>query len=146
MLCSRCTIRITALTMWYLLLLSMILSLQVDLWFSILFFFSDPFGGIWFGAISNSSSLWTVASSPPSDSLSLLKKKKKITELGTPGWLSQLRIQLRLRSWFCISQVWAPHPALCWHLKSWNLLRLLCFVSLSAPPLTFCVSVSLRNK
>ena len=47
-----------------------------------------------------------------------------------PGWLSQLNVRLRLRSWSHGSWVRAPHQALCWQLRAWSLLWILC------PPLS----------
>ena len=63
---------------------------------------------------------------------------------GAPGWLSQLSIRLRLRSWSHGSWVRAPCRALCWQLGAWSLLRMLC-LPLSLP-LTHSCSVSLYFK
>ena len=63
---------------------------------------------------------------------------------GVPGWLSWLSVQLQLRSWSHDSWVQAPHQALCWHLKAWSLLRILC-LCLSLPLPCSC-SVSLSQK
>ena len=46
----------------------------------------------------------------------------KILLTGVPGWLSQLSIQLQLRSWSHGSWVQAPRQALCWQLRAWSLL------------------------
>ena len=61
------------------------------------------------------------------------------------GWLSQLSMQLRLRSWSHGSWVQAPHWALCWQLRAWSLLWSLCLCSLPLPR-SFCLSVSLSQK
>ena len=66
-------------------------------------------------------------------------------KLGVPGWLSRLSIQLQLRSLSHISWVWVPCWALCWQLRAWNLLQILCF-PLSLPrPCLFSVSLSFKN-
>ena len=58
----------------------------------------------------------------------ILKEKRK----GAPWWLSRLSGQLRLRSWTHSSWVRVPCWALCWQLRAWSLLRILC--------LSFCPS------
>ena len=63
---------------------------------------------------------------------------------GAPGWLSQLSLRLQLRSWSHSSWVWAPHQALCWQLRAWSLLRILCLPL--SPPLPCLHSVSLSHK
>ena len=45
---------------------------------------------------------------------------------GASGWLSRLSVQLRLRSWSHGSWVCALGWALCWQLRAWSLLRILC--------------------
>ena len=66
---------------------------------------------------------------------------------GAPGWLTQLSIWLRLRSWSHCSWVRAPHWALHWQLRAWILWQLRALdplsPSLSAPT---SVSLSLKNK
>ena len=70
----------------------------------------------------------------------------RIGILGTPGWLSQLNVWLRLRSWSPVSWVQAPHRALCSQLRAWNLLWVLCLpLSLPLPHSKF-LSLSLKNK
>ena len=65
---------------------------------------------------------------------------------GVPGWLSQLSVQLWLRSWSHSSWVQAPRQALCWQLRAWILLQILCF-PLSLPlPCSCSVYPSLKNK
>ena len=54
----------------------------------------------------------------------------KQMNIGAPGWLSRLSVQLQLRSWSCSLWVRAPRQALCWKLGAWS-----CF--------GFCVSLSL---
>ena len=63
----------------------------------------------------------------------------RITELlkclmWVPGWLSQLSIRLQLRSWTHGSWVQGPCRALCWQLRPWSLLQILCL------PLSLCPS------
>ena len=54
---------------------------------------------------------------------------------GVPGWLSRLSGRLQLRSWSHHSWVWALRQALCWQLRAWSLLQILCLpLSLSASP------------
>ena len=60
--------------------------------------------------------------------INILKDKRG----GTPGWLSQLSIRLRLRSWSHSLWVRAPCQAVCWQLGAWSLLRILC-LPLSLP-------------
>ena len=60
-----------------------------------------------------------------------------------PGWLSQLSLGLQLRSWSHGLWVGAPHWALCWQLRAWSLLQILC-LCLSLPlPCSCSVSLSL---
>ena len=66
---------------------------------------------------------------------------KKLGLRGAPGWLSRLGIWPRPRSWSHGSWVRDPHRALCWQLRAWSLLWILCFpLSL---PLPYSHSVSL---
>ena len=68
---------------------------------------------------------------------------------GVPGWLSQLSIQLRLRSWSHSSWVQAPRWALYWQLRAWSLLRIRCLpLSLCPSPTRAqaCLCVSKINK
>ena len=60
-----------------------------------------------------------------------------------PGWLSQLSIQLRFGSWSYSWWVQVPHRALCWQLRAWSLLRILCLPL--CLPLPHSCSVSLRK-
>ena len=54
---------------------------------------------------------------------------------GAPGWLSRLSVRLQLRSWSHGLWVQAPRRALCWQLRAWSPLWILCLpLSLSAPP------------
>ena len=60
---------------------------------------------------------------------------------GAPGWLSGLSVQLWLRSWSQGSRVQVPHEGLCWQLRAWSLLQVLC-PPLSTPPLlVLCLSI-----
>ena len=64
---------------------------------------------------------------------------------GAPGWLSRLGIQLRLGSWSRSLRVWVPHQALCWQLRPWSGLQILC-LPLSLPlPCSRTVSLSLSK-
>ena len=68
----------------------------------------------------------------------------KLLGIGVPGWLSWLSVRLRLRSRSHSLWVRALHRALCWQLRAWSLLRILCFpLSL---PLSCSYSVSLSQK
>ena len=60
---------------------------------------------------------------------------------GTPGWLSQLSVWLQLRSRSYNSWVWAPHRALWWQLRAWNLLQIPCLCLC----LCLCLSLSKIN-
>ena len=69
---------------------------------------------------------------------------------GAPGWLSRLSVRLRLRSWSRGLWVRAPHRALCWQLRAWILLWILC-LPLSLPlacsgSASLSLSLSLKNK
>ena len=72
----------------------------------------------------------------------------KRSTTGVPGWLSQLSVWLQLRLWSHGSWVPTPHGALCWQLRAWSLLRILCLpLSLSdPPPLVHPISLSLKNR
>ena len=65
---------------------------------------------------------------------------KKSRWTGAPGWLSWLSVRLQLRSWSRGSWVWAPHQALCWQLRAWRLLWILCL--LLSMPLPYLCYVS----
>ena len=67
---------------------------------------------------------------------------KKLKNNGVPGWLSQLSVQLQLRSWSCGFWVQAPCWALCSQLRTSSLLQILS-PSLCLPHSCF---VSLKNK
>ena len=47
-------------------------------------------------------------------------------KVGVPGWISWLSIRLWLRSWSHSSRVRARFRALCWQLRAWSLLQILC--------------------
>ena len=81
--------------------------------------------------------------------MKILKMENEITEnlkfirRGVPGLLIRLNVLLQLRSWSCGSWVWAPHQDLCWQLRAWCLLQILC-LSLSLPLPHLCsLSLSL---
>ena len=63
--------------------------------------------------------------------------------LRAPGWLSLLGVWLELRSWSWGLCVRALRPALCWQLRTWSLLFILC---LPLPQLALCLSISLKNR
>ena len=76
----------------------------------------------------------------------LFKSFFKNSPAGAPGWLSWLSVQLRLRPGSHSLWVQAPCQALCWQIRAWSLLWILC-PSLSATlPLMFCFSLSVKNK
>ena len=64
-----------------------------------------------------------------------------------PGWLSRLSVRL-LTSWSHHLWIRAPRRALCWWLRVWSLLRILCLpLSLTLPSSSsVSVSLSLKNK
>ena len=66
---------------------------------------------------------------------------KNIEKKEEPGWLSQLSVQLWLRSWSHGSWVQAPCRALCWQLRAWSLLPLSV-----PPPLMLCLSLKNKHK
>ena len=56
---------------------------------------------------------------------------------------SQLSVRLWFRSRSHGLWVWAPHRALCWQLRAWSLLQILCPpLSLPSPAHTLCLSLS----
>ena len=65
---------------------------------------------------------------------------KKRTE---PGWLSRLRVWFRFRSWSHSSWVRAVCRALCWQLRAWTLLRILCLPLSLCPSPAWALSLSL---
>ena len=68
----------------------------------------------------------------------------KKTNVGVPGWLMWLSVRLQLRSWSHGLWVHALHQALCWQLRAWSLLHILCLPLFL--PLAHSHSVSLKNK
>ena len=71
---------------------------------------------------------------------------KMMWYLGAPGWLSRLSGRLRLRSWSRGPWVRALHRALCWQLRAWSLLRILCLPLPLPFPGSCSVSLSKINK
>ena len=69
----------------------------------------------------------------------------KMILLGVPGWLSHLSIQLQLRSWSHVVWVQALHQALCWQLRAWSLLCILCLPCSLPLPRSCSVSPSLSK-
>ena len=65
---------------------------------------------------------------------------------GAPGWLSRLSIWLWLRSWSHCLWDWAPHWVLCWQLRAWSLLQILCLPLTLPLPCSCSVSLCLKNK
>ena len=57
-------------------------------------------------------------------------------EIGVPGWLSQLSVWVRLRSWYHGSWVRAPRQALCWQPASDSV----------SPSLSLPLPYTLKNK
>ena len=62
------------------------------------------------------------------------------------GWLSRLSVWLLLWSWTHGLCVRVPRPALCWQLRAWSLLQILCLPLSLCPSPTCTLSVSLKNK
>ena len=80
------------------------------------------------------------------NSFTSLRSLLKSNLLRAPGWLRWLSVQLQLRSRSCGPWVRALHLALCWQLRAWNLLWILCLpCSLSLPPLMLCLCLSKIN-
>ena len=69
-----------------------------------------------------------------------------LLHFGAPGWLSQLSVRLQLRSWSHSPWGWAPRRALCWQLRAWSLLRMLCLPLSLSLPCSCSVSLCLKNK
>ena len=66
--------------------------------------------------------------------------------LGAPGWPQSVnQIQLQLRSWSHGLWVRASCQALCWQLRAWSQLQILC-LPFSVPPHSHSVCLSLKNK
>ena len=63
-----------------------------------------------------------------------------------PGWLSGLSIQFHLRSWSHHLWVKALCQALCWQLRAWSLLWILCLHLSLTLPCSCSVSLCLKNK
>ena len=62
------------------------------------------------------------------------------------AWVAQLSIPFQLSSLSPSSWLWALCQALCWQLRAWSLLQILCLL-LSAPLLPIlCLSLSLSKK
>lgn len=71
---------------------------------------------------------------------------KDILFAGAPGWLSWLSVRLQLSSWSHSPWVRAPRQALCWQIRAWSLLWILCLL-LSLPlPYPCSISLCLKNK
>ena len=68
------------------------------------------------------------------------RERGRMIKPGAPGWLSRLSIGLPLRSRSHSFWVWALSQTLCWQLRAWRLLRILC-LPLSLP-LPYSRSVS----
>ena len=56
------------------------------------------------------------------------------TNIGAPGWLSKLSIQLQLRSWSHGSWVRDTRWALCWQLRAWSCFGFCVLLSVSLCP------------
>ena len=64
---------------------------------------------------------------------------------GAPGLLSLLNVRLGLRSRSHSSWVRAPRWALCWQLRAWSLLRILCLSLFLPPTLAHALSLSVSK-
>ena len=63
------------------------------------------------------------------------------------AWVAQsVKHRLQLRSWPHGSWVRAPHQALCWQLRTWSLLRVLCLLFSLHFPHSCPLFLSLKNK
>ena len=72
------------------------------------------------------------------------KSQNSLEQSRAPGWLSWLSVLLQLRSWSHGLWVQALHWALCWQLRAWSLLWILCLLlSLPLPDSRSCLSLSL---
>ena len=76
--------------------------------------------------------------------LELKMETFKMFIFGKPGWLSWLNVQLQLRSWSCGLWVGTPCQALCWQLRTWNMLQILCLPL--CPSRTHVLSLSVPQK
>ena len=76
-----------------------------------------------------------------------LRNVLKARSTGAPAWLSRLGVWLQLRSWSHSSWVQALCRALCWQLRAWRLLRILCLpLSLSLPACTLSLSKKINKR
>ena len=75
---------------------------------------------------------WGMLKSP-SEIVDFSTVSLRFISFGAPGWLSWLSDWLWLGPRSHSPWVWAPHRALCWQLRGWSLLQILC-PSLSPPP------------
>ena len=95
-------------------------------------------------------SFWTAApwraSMPSNISAPCAGNSLKIMLSRVPRWLSWLSNQLQLRSWSHSSWVWAPCQALCWQLRAWRLLQILCLPLSLCPSPTHAQWLSLSQK
>ena len=89
-------------------------------------------------ALSTIAKVWKESKCPLTD------ERVKMWYIGASGWLSWLSVQLQLRSWPHTPWVRAPSQALCWQLRAWSPLQILC-LPLSLPLPCSC-SFSLKYK
>ena len=73
-------------------------------------------------SLNQLSPLWMRICLPKTQS----KHKLQKLDWGAPEWLSRLSVRLWLRSWSRSPWVGAPRGALCWQLRTWSLLWILC--------------------
>ena len=67
-------------------------------------------------------------------------------EEGHLGCFGGLSVRLWVRSWSHGLWVWAPYRALCWQLRAWSLLQLLCLPLPLALPCSHSVCLSVSQK
>ena len=96
---------------------------------------------------------WPYPSSQPKKGkvkiwLNICRKRiiKRNAQGRAPGWLCQLNVRLQLRSWSYSLWVRTPCQALCWQLRAWSLLQILCLLLSLCPSPTCALSLSLKNK
>ena len=79
-----------------------------------------------------------------------LKKKERKKWTGSRGWLSRLSTWPQLRSWSHSLWVRAPCGTLCWQLRAWSLLWILCLplflLLLRSHSASLCLYLSLSQK
>ena len=87
----------------------------------------------------------TVVSNAQTVMPSMQGSNLRSTDQWDTRWLCWLGVRLRLRSWSHGSWVWAPCQALCWQLRVWSLLRILCLPLCPSPAHALSLCLSLWN-